>query len=120
MNVCRHGVAAAMAAVLVCSMVVLAADEAKPKAKEGDKGQITGVIQKIDHGKVTIKSAEETLTVMPYWRGGMPKDGGGFDHATLEKLEKFKAGDRVTVTWTFEEHHRIDSIQKVESGEPAK
>lgn len=41
---------------------------------------------------------------MPYWRGGMPKNGGGFDKAMMKQLESFQVGDSVKVTWVFEEH----------------
>lgn len=59
------------------------------------------------------------MTVMPYWRGGMPADGGGFDKEMVKQLEQFKVGDTVKVTWTFEEHYRIDKIERVEAVESA-
>jgi len=30
----------------------------------------------------------------------------------MKKLEDFKVGDRVKVSWVFEEHARIKSIEK--------
>ena len=75
---------------------------------------VTGVIAKIDGGKVTLKVGDTEEVFMPYWRGGMPKDGGGFDKEMMKKLEQFKVGDKVKITWTMEEHQRIDSIEKVE------
>ena len=43
-----------------------------------------------------------------------PKDGGGFDKDTAKKVALLKVGDKVKIAWTFEEHRRIDSIDKVE------
>ncbi len=80
----------------------------------GTKGTITGTITAKEKGRVTIRGEEKTLTVMPRWKGGMPQDGGGFDQEMLRRLEDFKVGDRVTVAWTFEEHHRIDTIAKAQ------
>ena len=86
--------------------------EAKAKdAKEVKKGVITGVIVKIDGGKITVKGEKEEMVLMPYWRGGMPKDGGGFDKDMMEQIKLLKVGDKVTIEWTLEEHHRVDSIQ---------
>ena len=88
--------------------------------KEGDKGSITGELIKKDGGKITVKGAKETLTLVPYWRGGMPKDGGGFDKEMVAKLKTFEPGDHVKVEWTFQEHHRIDSITKLGGGDKPK
>lgn len=86
--------------------------------KAGDKGTIAGEIVKKDGPKITVKGEKETLTLIPYWKGGMPKDGGGFDKAMVAKLKNFKVGDHVTVVWTFEEHYRIDSIEKTGGEQP--
>ena len=32
----------------------------------------------------------------------------------LKQVEQFKVGDRVRVTWVFEEHYRIEKIERVE------
>lgn len=85
------------------------------------KGQITGKITAKDGGKITVKGEEGQLTLIPYWRGGLPKDGGGFDKDMLKQLEKFSVGDKVRVTWAFEEHYRITKIEKLEKeGKEAK
>ena len=85
----------------------------EPKPKE-TKGQIAGQIVKKDGGKLTVKGEQGELVLMPHWRGGAPKDGGGFDKDTLKKLEEFKVGDKVKVSWVFEEHYRIESIVRSE------
>ncbi len=87
--------------------------------KTGDKGTIAGEIIKKDGPKITLKGEKETLTLVPWWKGGMPKDGGGFDKEIVAKLKEFKVGDHVKVEWTFMEHYRIDSIEKV-GGEAPK
>lgn len=112
--------------VLVCMLSLVASGkekkaEAADKEKknievpaEGAKGDVTGIIKKIDGGKITVKSKDGTTVFIPYWRGGAPKDGGGFDKDMMKTLEEFKVGDKVTISWTMQEHQRIDSIIKVE------
>ena len=82
--------------------------------KDGDKGTMSGEITKIDKNRVTVKDGEKQLTFMPVWKGGAPKDGGGFDKDILEKIGKLKVGAKVKVSWHCEEHLRIDSIDKSE------
>jgi hypothetical protein len=101
----------AMIPVYACVGVAFAAPEPAPKET---KGQITGEIIKKDGAKITVKGEETTLTLMPHWRGGNPKDGGGFDKEIVKRLERFKVGDKVKVTWEFEEHYRIVTIDRVE------
>lgn len=104
---------AALASVCTAGLA-LAAPETPPKEKTGE---IAGKITKKDGAKITVEGEHQTLTLMPYWRGGMPKDGGGFDKEMVAKLAKFKVGDRVKIRWTFEEHYRIDAIERVEKHE---
>jgi len=80
--------------------------------KEGTKGVSVGTIVSLEKGKLVLRTKEGDLLFMPNWKGGMPKDGGGFDKAMLEKLEGFKAGDMVDIEWTWQERRRIDSIVK--------
>ena len=107
-----------MRAMLVgcfCMGVAFAAPEPTPKET---KGKIVGLITQKDGGKITVKGEEGSLSLMPYWRGGMPSAGGGFDKEMLKQLEKFKIGDTVKIAWVFEEHYRIDKIQRVEKAKP--
>ena len=94
-----------------CMRFARAAPEPTPKET---KGQITGKIMAKNGGKITVKGEEGQLTLMPYWRGGLPKDGGGFDKDILKQLEQLSVGDKVRVTWVFEEHYRITKIEKLE------
>lgn len=89
----------------------------KDGGKEGEKGTLTGEVVKKDGSKLTVSGGGKTLTFMPYWRGGMPKDGGGFDKEMVAKLKTIERGDHVKVEWTFQEHYRIDSITKLGGGE---
>jgi len=108
MKLMRNGLMALMVAAVVAAVTVRAADVPKTQPKEGDKGQITGTIEKIAKQAVTVKSDDATIVLWPYYKGN------GFDHETMELIGKLKVGDKVTATWTFKEHYRIDSIVKVE------
>ena len=90
-----------------------AAEKPSVEKAKGEKGQITGQIVKKDGAIITVKNEKETLKLYPYWRGGMPADGGGFEKDMVRTIEKLKVGDKVTVRWTMEEHARIDAIEKV-------
>ncbi len=84
--------------------------EAHDSLAEGTKGVSEGVILSIEKGKLVLNTADGNLLFMPHWRGGMPKDGGGLDKATLEKLGAFKPGQRVRIAWTWSERRRIEEI----------
>jgi RNA polymerase sigma factor (sigma-70 family) len=84
--------------------------EAHDAMAEGTKGVSEGVILSIEKGKLVLNTADGNLLFMPHWRGGMPKDGGGFDKGTLEKLGSFKPGQRVRIAWTWSERRRIEEI----------
>ena len=91
---------------------------AKPEpTPDVTSGQITGILVKKDGGKITVEGEQSRLMLMPHWRGGMPKDGGGFDKEILAKLESFKQGDKVRVDWAFSEHYRIEKIELIQKGE---
>lgn len=86
--------------------------EAHDAMKTGTTGTSSGTIVSLEKGKLVLKTGDGNLLFMPHWKGGMPKDGGGLDKATLEKLEKFKPGDQVTIAWVWEERRRIERIEK--------
>ncbi len=92
----------------------LATAEPEPTPKE-TKGELTGKIIKKDGPRITVKGEGGELKLIPHWRGGMPKDGGGFDKAMVERLKKFDVGDQVRVKWTFTEHYRIEAIDHVDA-----
>ncbi len=101
-----------VAFVLGCFCIGLAYAEPEPTPKQ-TKGTIIGEIVKKHGSKIAVKGKEGELTLMPYWHGGMPQDGGGLDKEMVQRLEQFKVGDKVKVTWTFQEHYRIDTIEPV-------
>lgn len=80
---------------------------------EGTKGTATGTIVSIEKGKLLLRTTEGVLLFMPHWRGGMPKDGGCLDQATLEAMGRFKAGQQVRIAWTWSERRRIETIEAV-------
>ncbi len=77
--------------------------------KAGDTGTLTGTIEKIDGGKVTIKDGDKSTTVLPKYVKGSP------DKDIMAKVAKFKVGDKVKVEWVADkEHQRIKSIEKAD------
>jgi hypothetical protein len=88
-------------------------EKEKEKGKEGDKGVIEGVIVVKDGPKITVEGKQSRLQLIPHWRGGMPKDGGGFDKEMVAKLAGFKKGDYVRIEWVFNEHYRIEAITRL-------
>lgn len=97
----------ALTGVLAAGLV---SAEPEPQPKE-TKGTITGKLVKKNGSVITVKDGRgEEMKLMPHWRGGMPKDGGGFDKSMVQRLEKFDVGDNVTVRWSFSEHYRIEAI----------
>ena len=100
-----------MAVLIACcgAGVAWAQPEPTPKVTKGD---IVGKITAKDGGKITVKGDDGgVLTLIPHWRGGLPKDGGGFDQKMMSRLEAFRVGDKVKVTWVFDEHYRIEKIE---------
>lgn len=109
-----------VAGILMAAVAMTSGAAERKDAKAGDKGVAEGTIQSIERGIVMVKTDGGTLKFLPYWHGGMPKDGGGFDKDMLRRLESFGKGDRVRIEWTLEEHHRIDSILKLEDAAGAE
>lgn len=108
-------IAASIALAIGLALSSFARDkEEKGDHKAGDKGVIVGEIIEKDGPKITVREEREKLTLMPYWRGGNPSDGGGFDKEMVARLKDFDRGDTVKVAWTFEEHYRIDSIERTD------
>ena len=97
-----------------CAGYAFAKPEPTPKET---KGQIVGKITEKGGGKITVKGEHGQLSLIPHWRGGMPKDGGGFDKDMMRRLEQFRVGDKVRVSWVFQEHYRIEKINRVEKAE---
>lgn len=92
------------------------------KEQAGAGGTFVGEVVKKDGAKITVEGGGKTMTFVPHWRGGMPKDGGGFDKGMVEQLRKIERGDRVQIKWVFLEHNRVEEIKKLGGGsdEPKK
>ena len=78
--------------------------------KEGTKGVSQGTIVSIEKGKLILKTEDGDLLFMPNWIGGNPADGGGLDKEVIKKMEAFKAGQKVKISWFWSERRRIESI----------
>ncbi len=85
---------------------------ADANAESTGKHVVVGEITKFDGSKVTVRSAEGEATYVPHWHGGNPKDGGGLDKDMVARLKEFKVGDKVSLTWEFNEHKRVIAIEK--------
>ena len=103
------------------------AEGGKQGAKMGQKnraekksGTFVGTLAAKDGGKIVVESPNGRMEFIPYWRGGAPDKGGGFDKEMMKQLEGFEKGDRVQVKWVFEEHNRIDQIKKLDGKGPDK
>jgi len=80
----------------------------------GAGGTATGVLASKGETWIGVKSEgqDEAALYLPVWKGGLPKDGGGFDKETLALIKSLVVGSRVKVVWkALEEHPRISSIE---------
>jgi len=78
--------------------------------KEGTKGVSQGTIVSNEKGKLILKTEDGDLLFMPNWIGGNPADGGGLDKEVLKKMEAFKAGQKVKISWFWSERRRVETI----------
>lgn len=76
------------------------------------KGWVTGTVVKADpKGLLILKDeAGAEHRFVPHWRGGMPKDGGGFDQSMVACVAKLKPGQKVNVRWEWEERPRLAEL----------
>jgi hypothetical protein len=75
---------------------------------------VKGKVVAVD--KVTISVETEagvTHKLMPPWRGGMPKDGGGHLKEVLEQIHALKPGQTVIMKWKIEEGKRVINVKPV-------
>jgi len=57
---------------------------------------------------------------MPKWIGGMPADGGGLDKEMIKAIGERKVGDKVKVSWIYEERLRVTAIELIEAAKDEK
>ncbi|MFW6161835.1 MAG: PKD domain-containing protein [Planctomycetota bacterium] len=90
-------------------------DPAPARAKGGRtiaRGVVTGTMTRKGKAWVEVRSASgKTTRFIPHWRGGMPRDGGGPEKATVRAIAALKVGQRVSIRWSVDHHVRIETIQ---------
>ena len=78
-------------------------------------GSFTGEVTAIGKKWIEVKPAEgKALRLIPPWRGGMPRDGGGLDKAMLEKIYAQKVGTKVRLSWKIDERKRVMDVAPVD------
>lgn len=104
----------------LCLMLILFGSLAALRASAGveaeaEEGVVTGILTEKGKTWIEVKpdGESERRRFFPFWRGGMPKDGGGFDTATLEGFKNLFGGNRLRVAWRFEERARIVSVEMI-------
>lgn len=79
-----------------------------------DGGTVTGVVASKGETWIGVRAEgqEESTLYLPNWKGGLPKDGGGFDKEVLGAIKGLVVGSKVELAWkTTEEHPRIISVK---------
>lgn len=102
---------------LVISPALGNAQEKKSPGKDSKKksGTLIGVVTAKGPNFIEVKAfgEERARKYFPHWRGGAPKDGGGLDKKMLETFRKLKTGNRIRLTWEFEERPRAVQIEVI-------
>ena len=103
-------------AVFVLAMVLVAglsAGEKKAGKDDRRKGTVVGVLTAKGDNFIEVKAdgEEKARRYVPHWRGGLPKDGGGYDKKILEQVKEIPLKSRVRLEWSFQERPRIDKIE---------
>jgi hypothetical protein len=86
------------------------------RAEEAKNGTVTGILTAKGTEWIEVKAEgeKESVRYIPCWRGGLPKDGGGFDKGTLETIKKTPVATLVKVAWQLEEaKRRIVSLEVI-------
>lgn len=97
-------------------------DKKDEKKEEARKGTVTGQVTGKGEAWIEVKAdgEEKARKYVPHWRGGAPAAGGGPDKAMVARLKEVPLNSRVRLEWTFEERPRVEKIEVLKSGEPAK
>ena len=66
-----------------------------------ENGVVEGILISKDKNSITVlpDGAKEPKRFTPHWRGGLPKDGGGFEKKMLEEIRNLITTNRVRVKW---------------------
>lgn len=102
---------------LLCGAVAVYAEDAPSPTK----GTVTGILVAKGANWIEVKAdgEKEAHRYLPFWRGGLPKDGGGYDATMLATIKKLVVPNRVKLEWELQEHPRIVSIEMVQPTEKA-
>lgn len=80
----------------------------------GRQGSVTGTIDEAGRGFVDILPDDENEPLERYYPAWVDDDNGGaLDAAMLKTLSSLKAGDRVTVKWSYDERKRALEVTKL-------
>lgn len=106
-----RGVFLAMA--LVAGAISSAAEDEKDLKKKEKKGTAVGALTAKGENWIEVKAdgEDKARRYLPYWRGGLPKDGGGLDKKMLATIKTLKVGSRLRVEWGYDERYRVEKIE---------
>ena len=81
-----------------------------PKSK---KGTVRGTVVAKSKNSIDVKPFDKgpVERYLPHWHGGNPSAGGGLDKKVLQQLAPIKVGQKVTVSWEYEERKRVVNIR---------
>jgi hypothetical protein len=87
--------------------------EVKTLVPKSKKGTIKGTIVAKGENSIDVKPFGKgpVERYLPHWRGGNPSAGGGLDKKVLQQLAPIKVGQKVTVSWEYEERKRVVNIR---------
>jgi len=98
---------AVSAGAACCGMAIQAAED-------GAGETVSGILASKGETWIGVKpeGQDEAALYLPAWKGGLPRDGGGFDKETLALIKSLVVGSKVKLVWkTLEEHPRIVSVE---------
>ena len=82
-----------------------------PRARQGS---VTGSIDEAGRGWIDVLPDDENELLERYYPAWVDDDNGGaLDAAMLKTLSSLKAGDRVTVKWSYDERKRAVTVTKL-------
>lgn len=76
------------------------------------EGLVRGILSAKGEAWVEVKNDNGYLhRYLAPWHGDGPSKGGGFDPATLARIKQLVVGNRVNVTWFWDGHLRLISVE---------
>lgn len=98
---------ALLGAILLGALCVAILPCAAEEKTAPTSGTITGILTAKGENWIEVKAdgAQTAERYLPYWRDG------GFDKDMLKTVKKLVVPNRVKLSWTLQEHKRIDSVE---------